>query len=202
MSLGTSQPVMATTELAADRRRGEHCARAAHPARSMLTDDALTKLYEQYGHLVHRRCLSLVRNAADAEDALQETFLRVRRYSASPQNGSTLGWLYTIAANVCFDLVAKKRREEPVEDEVLSRRDTRHTGDGEDADRRAVLGAVLRTLDGNTRTMGVLHYLDGFTQEEVAEQTGYSRKTVGKKLKNFEELVRRAWSARAGKEPS
>ncbi len=155
----------------------------------MLADRELSQLYEQYGFLVHRRCLALVRQPADAEDALQETFLRVRRTSTRP-NGSTLAWLYTIASNVCFDLMKGRSREEPVESEVLQRSDTRAHGSGEDGDRRAVLAAVLRTLDEKTRTIGVLHYLDGYTQEEVASQTGYSRKTVGKKLKVFEDLIR------------
>jgi len=165
----------------------------------MLADDALTKLYEQYGYLVHRRCLALVRNPADAEDALQETFLRVRRYGTQP-TGSTLAWLYTIASNVCFDLMSKKKREEPTADEVMERNDLRADGTPDDGDRRAVVGAVLRTLDEKTREIGVLHYLDGYTQEEVASQTGFSRKTVGKKLKVFEDLFRRAWFERAPEE--
>ena len=41
--------------------------------------------------------------------------------------------------------------------------------------------------------MGVLHYLDGYTQDEIAYQTGYSRRTVGKRLKAFEEVFRRVW---------
>src|SRR5690606_34015949 len=114
-----------------------------------------------------RRCLALVRHPADAEDALQETFLRVRRTSTRP-NGSTLAWLYTIASHVCFDLMKGRQREEPVDDEVLQRNEARAHGSGEDGDRRAVVGAVLRTLDEKTRAIGVLHFLDGYTQEEVA----------------------------------
>ena len=71
----------------------------------------------------------------------------------------------------------------------------RGQGSGEDADRRALLGGALRQLDEKTRTIGVLHFLDGYTQEEVAEQTGYSRKTVGKKLQLFEARVRELWQS-------
>ena len=45
-----------------------------------MDDAQLAPLYERYGYLVHRRCLQLVRRPEDAEDALQETFLRVKRY--------------------------------------------------------------------------------------------------------------------------
>ena len=48
-------------------------------------------------------------------------------------------------------------------------------------------------LDETTREMALLHWLDGMTQEEVAQQTGYSRKTVGVKLKDAETQLRVAF---------
>lgn len=167
-----------------------------------MTDTELAALYAQYGYLVHRRCLAIVRNRADAEDALQETFLRVRRYGNAQSTGSTLAWLYTIASRCCFDLMERKGRERPADDDELRAFENVGQGSSEDPDRRALVGAALRTLDGTTRTIGVLHYLDGFTQEEVAERTGYSRKTVGKKLKHFESLLRRALFGGAREETS
>ncbi|MFO0584763.1 MAG: sigma-70 family RNA polymerase sigma factor [Anaeromyxobacter sp.] len=161
-----------------------------------MDDDKLAQLYEQYGYLVHRRCLALVRNAADAEDALQETFLRVKRLGASPStDGSTLSWLYTIARNVSFDLRERRGREPVAGEDDLEAAERHGAGDPADADRRALVGAALRDLDPVTREIGVLHHLDGYTQEEVAERTGYSRKTIGKKLQRFEERVRELWSA-------
>jgi DNA-directed RNA polymerase specialized sigma24 family protein len=56
---------------------------------------------------------------------------------------------------------------------------------------RATLGAALRQLDARVCEIGVLHYLDGYTQEEVAERTGYSRRTIGTKLRAFEEHLAR-----------
>jgi RNA polymerase sigma-70 factor (ECF subfamily) len=162
-------------------------------------DDAqLTQLYTQYGYLVHRRCLQLVRRPADADDALQETFLRVKRLGATPrEGGSTLAWLYTIAQRCCFDLMDRQKREPPAEEHQLAAYEARGAGEAEDADRKALVGAALRQLDGKTRTIGVLHYLDGYTQEEVASQTGYSRRTIGKKLQQFEERLRQLWQSRA-----
>jgi RNA polymerase sigma-70 factor, ECF subfamily len=164
-------------------------------------DDAwLGRLYEQYGYLVHRRCLHLVRRPEDAEDALQETFLRARRYGPPRDGGSTLAWLYTVAARCCFDLMEKRGREPVAEETQLATLERHGQGSPEDADRRALLGVALRQLDGQTRTIGVLHFLDGYTQEEVAEQTGYSRRTVGKKLKQFEDRIRQLWQGRRNEE--
>jgi RNA polymerase sigma-70 factor (ECF subfamily) len=164
-----------------------------------MDDVQLARLYEQYGYLVHRRCLQLVRRPEDAEDALQETFLRVKRYGAPREGGSMLAWLYTIAQRCCFDLLERRGREPIADQEQLAVLEERGEGSPEDADRRAMLGLALRQLDGKTRTIGVLHFLDGYTQEEVAEKTGYSRRTIGKKLQQFEDRIRQLWQARASR---
>lgn len=161
-----------------------------------MDDAQLAQLYERYGFLVHRRCLQLVRRPEDADDALQETFLRVKRYGPPRDGQATLAWLYTVAARCCFDLMEKRGREPVAEESQLAALEERGDGSSEDADRRALLGAALRTLDGKTRTIGVLHYLDGYTQEEVAAQTGISRKTIGKKLKHFEDRIRELFAGR------
>jgi RNA polymerase sigma-70 factor (ECF subfamily) len=149
----------------------------------------LTSLYERYGALVHRRCVALMHNAVDADDALQEVFMRVQKYGRPEATGSDLGWLYAIATRVCFDLQARKK-EAPLDPHELPALDVRSQGGARDADVRAVVGVALREMDAKTAEIGVLHHLDGFTQEEVAARTGISRKTIGRKLAVFEALVR------------
>jgi RNA polymerase sigma-70 factor (ECF subfamily) len=58
---------------------------------------------------LHRHCVRLVGSSADAEDALQETFLRAWRSLQTFCRGSSMrAWLYRIATNACFDLLAKR----------------------------------------------------------------------------------------------
>jgi RNA polymerase sigma-70 factor, ECF subfamily len=160
--------------------------------------EELTALYEQYGHLLHRRCLAMLKNPADANDALQDTFLRVQRYWSTKGTGSTLSWLYRIATNCCLDIARTRGRERPGDEQTLERLEARVSGHASDADRRGLLAVVLRTLDAKTAEIGVLHHLDGFTQEDIAERTGYSRKTIGRKLKAFEDEFRRCWRQAGG----
>jgi RNA polymerase sigma-70 factor (ECF subfamily) len=163
-----------------------------------MDDAQLADLYTRYGYLVHRRCLHLLRRPEDAEDALQETFLRLKRLGATPtEGGSTLAWLYTVSRRVCFDLMDRRRRDPVADEDQLASLERRGDGAPDDGDRRALVGAALRQLDGKTREIGVLHHLDGYTQEEVAARTGYSRKTVGKKLQQFEERLRALWRGEA-----
>lgn len=156
----------------------------------------LTSLYERYGALVHRRCAALMRNAVDADDALQEVFMRVQKYGRPEATGSDLGWLYAIATRVCFDLQAKKK-EAPVDPHEVPLVDARSEGTARDADVRAVVGVAIRSMDAKTAEIGVLHHLDGYTQEEVSARTGISRKTIGKKLAVFEALVREVFTRSA-----
>lgn len=148
-----------------------------------MEQSELATLYEQYGYFVHQRCLLILRKPEDADDACQEVFLRVQRYFDGRRDGSILAWLYTIALRCCLDLARRRSREEPTDAEALARADTRSVS--ADPDQRAALGAALRLLDEKACAIGVLYYLDGYTQEEVAVRTGYSRRTIGTKLRAF-----------------
>lgn len=156
-----------------------------------MTNAELGQLYERYGYLVHRRCTSILGDAQDANDALQETFMRVQKYP--PRDVTHLAaWLYGVAARVCFDQLAAKRRAEPWPDRMLGKLKDAFSG-GEHrsrTDERLTLGQALGALDEKSREIALLHFLDGLTQEEISERVGYSRKTVGVKLKAAEERLR------------
>ena len=79
------------------------------------------QIYEQYGPALYRFCLLQMKNVADAEDVLQEVFLK-RLYRApvfdSPEHEKR--WLYRVAVNQCRDELRRSRRRElPLEEAVL-----------------------------------------------------------------------------------
>jgi RNA polymerase sigma-70 factor (ECF subfamily) len=155
-----------------------------------LESSELGALYQRYGFYVQQRCRLVLGNAVDAEDATQEVFMRVQKYHASLTAPVTLAWLYTIATRCCLDRVSRKGRELPTEPARLVELDGRTSGAPGEADRRAVVSRLLAKVDTKARHIALLHHLEGWTQDEVAEQTGFSRKTVGKKLAQFETLLR------------
>jgi len=157
----------------------------------------LSTWYEKYGALVHRRCRTLMGNDADANDALQETFLRAHR-TRKDDVMQPLPWLYAIATRICFDALESSKRRRPTDDSVLTRlkefvglAEARHAS----AEDKLCMGSALVTLEATTREMALLHWVDGMTQEEVAQQTGYSRKTVGVKLREAEVKLRGLYGA-------
>jgi RNA polymerase sigma factor (sigma-70 family) len=158
-----------------------------------VTSDELREMYEQMGYLVHRRCLGILGNAADANDALQDTFMRALKYPPKALE-SKLGWLYGIATRVCFDQLTRRRRTQPWPEKLLTQlSELRTHPKAPEPDLRLSWASELAKLDAATREMVVLRHLDGLTQEEIATQMGYSRKWVGIKLRSGEERLRQAF---------
>jgi RNA polymerase sigma-70 factor (ECF subfamily) len=75
-----------------------------------------TEVAEQYSR-IYRYTLSLLHNAADAEDVTQETFLRAHQHRGTLHNAQAeLAWLYQIATHVCLDRIRQRHRRMPLED--------------------------------------------------------------------------------------
>jgi RNA polymerase sigma-70 factor (ECF subfamily) len=107
--------------------------------------------------------------------------------------------LYQIATNVSLNLIRSKKRrpEDATEDDVLTRIAYAPENDG-----RSVARLTLDRIFGNeqtsTRTMAVLHLLDGHTLEEVAEITGMSVSGVRKRLRGLQAHVNELESIQEG----
>lgn len=149
----------------------------------------LDALIERYGSLVFRRCLKLLGNPADAEDAAQEIFIKAARSLESFRGGSSPGtWIYRVATNHCLN-VLKQRGSERRRREGLAAEPP--VAPRYDADQALLFSSIAGALDTETAEVGLYYFIDGMTQEEIAEVMSLSRKTVGKRLKEFEETCRR-----------
>jgi len=165
-----------------------------------VTSDELQEMYEQMGYLVHRRCMSILGNASDANDALQDTFMRAMKYPPKELQ-SKLGWLYGIATRVCFDQMERRHKTQAWPARLLGQlKDLVSDPKPSEPELKMTMASELAKLDETTREMVVLRHVDGLTQEEIATQMGYSRKWVGIKLRSGEEKLRQALGSRAPEE--
>jgi RNA polymerase sigma factor (sigma-70 family) len=85
----------------------------------MTDEQAFTLTVERHHHELHRHCVRLTGSSADAEDALQETLLRAWRFRRSRSSASSRAWLYRIATNACFDLLAARRDASALDDDSV-----------------------------------------------------------------------------------
>ena len=146
----------------------------------------------------------LMRNGEDAEDAVQDAFLRAHQAFASYQGGSEKAWLMTIVRNVCLTLL--KRRVRPgnvvMLDEAMgeveqasadivpaslsSRPDAELLGKIE----RARVQAALKALPQNLREVVVLREFEELSYQEISEVVSVPVGTVMSRLSRARERLK------------
>jgi RNA polymerase sigma-70 factor (ECF subfamily) len=134
--------------------------------------DQLARQFEQ--HRGHLRAVAyrMLGSLAEAEDAVQEAWLRLSRSDVSDV-GNLGGWLTTVVSRVCLDTLRsrKSRREDFVPDPIITREDT-GPGPEEHAVQSDAIGlallVVLETLAPAERLAFVLHDMFGVSFDEIA----------------------------------
>jgi RNA polymerase sigma-70 factor (ECF subfamily) len=144
-------------------------------------------LYRRYGPMVLRRCRQLLRNEDLAADAMQETFVRVLRNKKTLHAGYPSSLLYRIATNVCLNILRTHRRRPTVSADAL----LDGLADHERMEDRIVDSFVLEQVFSgareSTRRAAEMHYLEGCTLAETAEQVDLSISGVRKRLRGLRE---------------
>ena len=157
--------------------------------REDVTAETVANLYRRYGPIIYARCLQLLRDEAEAEDATQETFLRVHRHvHRVADEEDALRWIYRVATNYCFnELRNRKHRPAPVA-ELPDRAAAAPGDDQRIADRQLVL-QLLERMPTKVKTAAWLYHADGFEQQEVARILGVSLRTVATRLALFSQKI-------------
>jgi RNA polymerase sigma-70 factor (ECF subfamily) len=148
------------------------------------------ELYRRYGPMVLRRCRQLLRHDEKALDAMQDTFVQVLRNEDRLTGLGTSSLLFRIATNVCLNkLRGERRRPEDADDDLLMRIAESTPSEGANVFARLVLDRLFKSELDSTRTIAVLHLLDGMTLEEVAAEVGLSVSGVRRRLRVLRERL-------------
>lgn len=156
-----------------------------------MTPADLEALFRLKGALVFRRCNVILKNESAAQDALQDVFLKVWLHRTDFENrGVPLSWLYRTAERCCFDLMRKQKKDrQTTQDHVDELSDPKIKTNT--YDQLELILKFFEKLDDKLKQVALLHYLDELTQERIAEELGWSRRTVGKKLTQLFRMVER-----------
>jgi RNA polymerase sigma-70 factor, ECF subfamily len=142
---------------------------------------AIESLVREYSRLVFRIAYSVVRNHADAEDVVQEVFLRVTKHGAQGIDDPK-AWLSRIAWRTSVDRFRNLGRAEQEEfDERIHRPAVRTAGTEQEVISRetlALLDRMMATLPNKERDALLLTSIEELTSAEAAEMLGTTETSV------------------------
>ncbi len=131
--------------------------------------EAFEELYLQTSASVYAYALSLLRNRQDAEDALQDTYLKIRSaaHLYRPM-GKPMAWILTITKNICLMKLRSAVRSPllPLEENTAPDLGLDRISDLED---RMVLETAFLILSDEERQIIILHAVSGMKHKEISE---------------------------------
>lgn len=161
--------------------------------------EALAHLYRSYRDNVYRICLRMVRNPSDAEDLVQETFLRViNKIHTFRGDSQFTTWLYRVTKNVALMQLRKPKFATLDFDDAQDRDEfldsVNQASTMNDADEQATDGIVLEVAIQQLPTgygkVLVLHDVLGYRHNEISKMTGITANNSKSRLCRARRMLR------------
>lgn len=145
----------------------------------------LDRIYREHGPAVYRRALRLLGNHADAEEALQDVFMRVLGTDSGYKGqGKLTSWLYGITTNYCLNRIRDKKRRSALLQQHM--RPPEELSTAQTPVELITLRWLLSQADERQAQAAVYVYLDGLSYEEVASLLNTSKSTIGNLIERFQ----------------
>ena len=162
-------------------------------------DDSFRILVERHSRAIYRSAYRITGNAADADDVVQETFLRAyRALERFDARASFTTWIHRIAINCSLDLIdSRKRRDGRVNDgeDLAAIASTAAQPDRvvHSLEMQRAVATAMERLSGNERTAFVLRHFEGMPLEEIGKvlgtQLNATKNTVFRAVKKLREQL-------------
>ncbi|MDD6571405.1 MAG: RNA polymerase sigma factor [Thermoflexaceae bacterium] len=150
-----------------------------------MNQHMVREIYERHADNIYRLCYSYVKNAQDAQDALQNTFVKLMRADMEFDSVEhEKAWLIVTAGNTCKDMLKSWWYKRTVSYDENTADDI--AGSEED---RELLEEILN-LPVNIRVSVYLHYYEGYSSAEIGKLLKKGDGTVRGYLKRGRELLR------------
>lgn len=142
---------------------------------------ALAELYDRHSQLAYSLIMRILRSQSDAEDVLQETFVRVwlRADTYDPLRGSPAAWLLRIARNRAIDRLRARRAQlamEPITSDTPETALESHTTAG-------MVRTALAALTPAQRELIEAAFFEGYTHTALATRFGVPLGTVKTRIR-------------------
>ncbi|MBY0527325.1 MAG: RNA polymerase sigma factor [Gemmataceae bacterium] len=161
------------------------------------SEDAFAAIVRRHGPMVLGVCQRILRNSADADDALQATFLVLARKATTLDGRRPLAsWLYTVARNLALKHRSTTVRRRVHEERASAMRNTQRNDGTRSADVRELLDVELGQLPEKYKAPLILCHLQGMTHGEAAHVLGWPAGSMAKRMARGQELLRERLAAR------
>ncbi|MBQ9943214.1 MAG: sigma-70 family RNA polymerase sigma factor [Clostridia bacterium] len=158
----------------------------------MNREERLNQWIETYSDAILRTCFLYLSDQAQAEDALQDTWIKAWKHMSEYENQgiqNEKAWLMRIAINTCKDYrrtawfrhIDNRKALEELPDRLLRT----------EAEDRS-LSLMIMDLPNRYKQVVLLYYFQGFTQAETAAVLGISPSSVLRRLRNAEALLKQS----------
>lgn len=145
-------------------------------------------LYKRYSSKVYARCISMLKDDAAANDAVQDIFIKVlMNVSKFGGKSKFSSWLYSIAYNYCIDIIRKQKKKStvPLDDLVFGI----EQDDSEIEDKVLLetkiemLKDVMEVMPAKDKGILLMKYQDGMSIKEISQLTSKSESAVKMQIK-------------------
>ena len=148
--------------------------------------DDVETLIAQYGDMLFRLCLIMLKNESDAEDVIQETLIKFYRKAPVFENADhEKAWLIRVATNECRDLLRFRVRHPLAEVEQIMVA-------SEDSTDSGILEA-LASLPEKYKLVLALYYVEGYKVEDIAKIIGRTSSAVKMRLQKGRRLLEKVY---------
>lgn len=154
---------------------------------------AFTDLFRLHESQVYRLAITILHNEQDAEDVVQDVFLRIFQQINRYEGKSTFKtWLTTIVVNTCRDRLRRKKVRKAFSLDWILGHASDQDVDREVSDRQdsQQLWSRINQLDDKLRIPLILHYHERIRCDEIAEILGVKTSTIYARLNNARKQLR------------
>ncbi len=175
--------------------RSSHSAELLREFEQTGRPEPFQEIMRRHGGMVYATCLKVTRDAHDAEDATQATFLTLAaKGRVSGEIREPEAWLRKVAHRLALDLIRSRKRRgrrEQLRSEMND--ETTHLSSSDDAalsEQKKILNEEIAGLPASYRLPLILHYFGGLDREEMARQLNIKPATLGVRLHRAREQLR------------
>jgi RNA polymerase sigma-70 factor (ECF subfamily) len=147
--------------------------------------EAFGAIYDRYGNVLYGTALRMLRRPSQAEDVVQEAFMKLHTKPPEPPVRNLGGWLHRVTTHAALDRLRRRqrRREQELPERPLADR-PRAVAPSSDIER------AVQELPERGRQVFMLHDVEGFRHREIGDMLGISTGTSKSQLFRARRLLR------------